>query len=184
MISAVREAPLPVPAGFHDVDRLGDARQPDGALELDRRLAVLCRQQGPLRAVVARIARRLVDVGACERIGYARLSDYAVERLGLSGRSLQSLAGVGRAFLARPQLEQALASGRLGWTKVRLLAGLPPEQDVARWIARAERMTADRLAKRVRTVDRYSVDGGGDISIISEMPPIAKATSSSVTGYA
>jgi len=67
---------------------------------VDRRVAALCRQQGPLRAVVAGIARRLGDVGACERIGYARLSDYAVQRLGLSGRSLQSLARVGRAFLS------------------------------------------------------------------------------------
>jgi len=149
-------------SGLEDLDRLRDVQAPDGLEELGRRLARLCRGQGPLRAVVARIAWRLVDRHAWEPIGFARLSDYAVERLGCSGRSLQSLARVGRAFAGRPQLERALVSGGLGWTKVRLLAGLPPEEDVEPWIARAERMSADQLAKRVRAVDRYSVDEVGD----------------------
>jgi hypothetical protein len=148
--------------GLQDVDHLSGVRAPDGLEELDRRLARLCREQGPLRAVVARIAWRLVDRHAPERIGFARLSDYAVERLGCSGRSLQSLARAGRAFVGRPQLERALVSGQLGWTKVRLLAGLPPEEDVQPWIARAEGLSADELAKRVRAVDRYSVDQGVD----------------------
>jgi hypothetical protein len=65
---------------------------------LDRTLAALCRQRGPLRAVLARIAARLVVLRAREHVGYARLSDYAIERLGLSARWVRSLALVGEAF--------------------------------------------------------------------------------------
>src|SRR5688572_7268181 len=65
----------PLPETTHDVEA-------DGLLALDRRLAASCRERRPLRAFLARIACRLVDVRAWERIGYARLSDYAVERLG------------------------------------------------------------------------------------------------------
>ncbi|PYP99610.1 MAG: hypothetical protein DMF82_24345, partial [Acidobacteria bacterium] len=88
-----------------------DAEQPEGLAAVDRRLEALCRERGPLRAVLARIARRLVVVRAWERIGYARLSDYAGERLGLSARWVQSLALVGEGFRLFPSLEEALLGG-------------------------------------------------------------------------
>jgi hypothetical protein len=137
-----------------------DARRPDGLVALDRRLEALCRERGPLRAVLARIAWRLIVVRAWEGIGYARLSDYAVERLGLSARWVRSLALVGEGFRVFPRLEEALLSGTLGFTKVRLLASLPRGEDEASWIARASRVTAEQLSKMVRAVDRGSIDAG------------------------
>lgn len=128
---------------------------------LDRRLAGLCRERGPLRAVLARLAFRLVNLRAWERIGYARLGDYAVERLSLSGRSVRDLAEVGARLGALPHLEHALVSGTLGWTKVRLLARLPRDADEVAWVAYASRVTADALGRTVRAVDRGSVEGGG-----------------------
>ncbi len=137
-----------------------DAEEPDGLAALDRRLHALCRERGPLRAVLARIAWRLVIVRAWERLGYARLSDYAVERLGLSARWVQGLAQVGERFRVFPALEEALVSGSLGWTKVRLLASLPPAEDAASWLARARRLTAEQLSKQVRAVDFGTVESG------------------------
>ncbi len=137
-----------------------DVCRGDYLAELDRRLVALCREQGPLRAVLARIAARLDSLCAWERIGYARLSDYAVERLGLSARSVQSLAQVGWRLRDWPRLEDALASGTLGWTKVRLLACLPPGEDEEAWIDHARRVTAKQLSKEVRAVDRGSVEAG------------------------
>ena len=135
-------------------------RQADGMEELDRRLTALCRERGPLRAVLARIACRLVYGRTWERLSYARLSDYAMECLGLAGRSVQSLALVGARFRDFPGLEDALVSGTLGWTKVRLLASLPRSEDETRWIDYARRVTAARLAKSVRAVDRGAVEAG------------------------
>ena len=143
-----------VEQGVHDVCR------GDFLAELDRRLAALCHEQGSLRAVLARIAARLVWLSAWERIGFARLSDYAAERLGLSARSVQSLARVGLRLPKQPRLENALVSGTLGWTKVRLLAQLPPDEDDAAWIEHARRVTAEQLSKEVRAVDRGSVEAG------------------------
>jgi hypothetical protein len=141
---------------------VGDLRRDEVPWELDRRLAALCRERAPLRAVIARIAARLVDERAWERIGYARLSDYAVERLGLSARSVRSLARVGWRLSFSPCLEDALVSGTLGWTKVRLLASLPhdEDEDEAAWVARARRVTAEELSKQVRAVDRGSIEAG------------------------
>src|SRR3989449_4289408 len=143
------------------IDDVRGLQQADGLVAIDRRLHALCRERGPLRAVLARIGWRLVIVRAWERIGYARLSDYAVERLGLSARWVQSLAEVGQGLRVFPGLEEALVSGTLGWTKVRLLASLPPtdEAEQASWLARARRLTAEQLSKQVRAVDRGSVAG-------------------------
>jgi len=146
--------------GGLSVEDSRDPCQGEGLGGLDRRLAVLCRERGPLRAVLARIASRLVFVRAWERIGYARLSDYAVECLGISGRSVRSLAEVGTKLGERPRVEDALVSGTLGWTKVRLLARLPRGEDEAAWIAYARRVTAEELSKAVRAVDRGSVEAG------------------------
>ena len=128
---------------------------------LDRRLAGLCRERGPLRAVLARIASRLVSVRAWERIGYARLGDYAIECLGLSARSVRDLTEVGARLRVLPRLEHALVSGTLGWTKVRLLARLPQDEDEVASIAYASRVTAEVLGMAVRAVDRGSVEAGG-----------------------
>jgi len=157
----LESAPEPAADWTAETPVLDDVRglqHADGLVALDRRLHALCRERGPLRAVLARIAWRLVIVRAWERIGYARLSDYAVERLGLSARWVQSLAQVGEGFRVFPGLEEALVSGTLGWTKVRLLASLPPGEEQASWLARARRLTAEQLSKQVRAVDRGSVD--------------------------
>jgi hypothetical protein len=144
--------------------------EPDGLVALDRTLAALCRQRAPLRAVLARIASRLVRSEAWDPLGYARLSDYSAERLGLSARWVRSLALVGRAFHDYPRLEEALASGALGWTKVRLLASLPPGEDEAAWLARASQVTAAELAKLVRKVDRGSLEGG----VLEDEAPVSR----------
>ena len=125
-----------------------------------RQLVALSREEGALRAVLARIAAQLVSRRAWERLGYARLGDYAVECLGLAGRSVRCLAEVGTKLHWLPRLEGALISGTLGWTKVRLLAPLPREEDETRWIARARRMSAEDLSRAVGAVDRGSIEGG------------------------
>ena len=95
-------------------EEASEARPADVPGDLDRRLVELCRERGPLRAVLARIAFRLVWIRAWERLGYARLSDYAVECLGLSARWVRSLAMVGARLDDAPLLEHALVSGDAG----------------------------------------------------------------------
>jgi hypothetical protein len=136
------------------------ASPPESPWEIERSLTALCRKRGPLRAVLARIGFHLVTLRAWERLGFARLADYSRECLGISARSLWSLAEVGATLGRLPLLEQALVSGRLGWTKVRLLARLPEGEDEEAWIGYAREVTAEELSKVVRAVDRGSVEAG------------------------
>jgi hypothetical protein len=123
-------------------------------IDAEARLAELARSRGALRRVLAGLAEALIRRNGWERLGYARVGDYARERLGLSGRSLHDLARVGRALGERPGLEAALVAGVLPWSKVRLLARFVGADDERDWIARSRRLSVRVLERRVRTVDR------------------------------
>ena len=118
------------------------------------RLSSLAHASGALRRVLAAVAARLLDTKAHDRLCYARLGDYARERLGLSGRQLQELARVHRALKGLPALERALRERVLPWSKVRLVARVATAEDEAAWIARAQAVTTRRLEEEVREHDR------------------------------
>jgi hypothetical protein len=119
----------------------------------------LAHARGPLRHTLAELASRLASARGWERLGYARLRDYAVERLGLSARALQDLAHVGEALRELPTLAQALERGLLSWTKVRLLCRVARPEDEAGWVAYARRVTARELAREVRALDLGALEG-------------------------
>ena len=82
-------------------------------------------------------------------LGFARLGDYARERPGLSARELHDLAHVDAALAKLPAIGAALASGRLGWTKARLLCRVATPEDEAP-VARRRRAGSRRRRSRAR----------------------------------
>lgn len=127
---------------------------PPSDAEVELRLASLARARGPLRRTLAAVAGRVVESSAHERLGFARLRDFAVERVGHSARSIQDLAHVDGALALLPRLEAALVGGRLSWTKVRLVARVATPEDEEGWVEHAGRTTARALAREVRAIDR------------------------------
>jgi hypothetical protein len=119
------------------------------------------RTRGPLRLAVGRIAARLIEVRAWERLGFARLADYGRERAGLSARQLQDLAHTSERLSALAGVEAALAAGRLGWSQARLVARVATPEDESRWIAFARAVRVSELEHAVRAVDRGSLEGAG-----------------------
>jgi len=122
----------------------------DSAAHVEGQLARLAGVRGPLRRLLAAIAERLIETRAYQRLCYARLADYARERLGLSARQLQELARVHRALAGLPALERALLANELPWSKVRLLARVATEEDEEAWIALAREIPTRRLEQEVR----------------------------------
>jgi hypothetical protein len=124
-------------------------------------LLVLVRAHAPLRRAMAALAHRLIARRAWERLGFARLRDYAVERLGYSARSMYDLSHVHDALAALPRIDAAFVRGDLPWTTARLLARVATAGDEALWLERAGRMTAAALAHEVRTVDAGAIERAG-----------------------
>ena len=125
-------------------------------------LARLAAAAGPLRRAQAALAARILDTRAYEPLCYARLGDYARERVGLSARQLQDLAHVDRALAGLPRLERALVGNELPWSKVRLLARVASGADEADWIARARRVPIRRLEAEVQTSAPRAGAGEGE----------------------
>ncbi len=124
----------------------------------DSELRALVAARGPLRRALAAVAGELVRKRAWERLGFARLRDYAVERAGHSARSLQDLARVDAALAGLPRVEAALVEGQLTWTKARLLCRVASAEDEALWVAFAREKTARALSREVRAVDVGSLE--------------------------
>jgi len=122
--------------------------------------AALGRERGPLRCVLATLAGRFVAVRGWEPLGYARLGDWARERVGLSARTLQDLARVDAQLAALSAAEAALGSGALPWSKVRLVARVATPADERRWLALAQRIAVGALEREVRALDVGSLEAG------------------------
>lgn len=121
-------------------------------------LAELVATRGPLRRALAAVAGQLVRARSWERLGFARLRDYAVERAGHSARSLQDLARVDAALAGLPRVEAALVEGELTWTKARLLCRVASADDEALWVSFAREKTARALSREVRAVDAGALE--------------------------
>ncbi len=129
---------------------------------LDARLVACVRSGAPLRRTLARIAGAFVAHRAWEPLGFVRPADYSRERPGLSARELHDLARVDAALGRLPEIDAALVSGALGWTKARLLCRVATPEDEAHWLHAASRFSADALSREVRAIDVGSLEAGAE----------------------
>src|ERR1043166_3140088 len=83
------------------------------ALVLDRYMRRPARQESLCRRVLGRIASSFLRRRSHHRLGFARLGDYTRERLGISGRELQSVAQVVAAMDGLPKIAAAFEGGEV-----------------------------------------------------------------------
>jgi len=120
------------------------------ALVLDRHLRRLVRIRQP---VDLRIGRLLVRMEACSgslALGFARLSDYTTERLGLPARRVQTLLALARRLADLPRLAAAFEAGVVSLSQVRVLLRVATAANEAAWTERAGATTVRRLEIEVR----------------------------------
>jgi hypothetical protein len=130
-------------------------------VEIHVSLRALAGREAGCRRVLGRLARRFLLRSAHQRLGFARIDDYARERLGISGRELQELARVERALEALPLVASAFAAGELSWSHVRVLASVAAPDTEREWLLRARGATVRGLAAMARRAepDDDALDG-------------------------
>src|SRR5438552_2355975 len=89
----------------------------NGALVIDGWLRRLAGQDARCRMVLGRLARAFLHVRGQQGLGFARLGDYARERLGMSARELQSLARVSARLEGLPEIRRAYENGEVSWLR-------------------------------------------------------------------
>jgi hypothetical protein len=167
-ILRVRPCEDPYPSWIGLQDRR-DLRDPEAQYAVHRRLVATAAAAGALRVALARAAAAFLARESWKRLGFARLSDYAEERLGVSSRELQELARVGAKLDRLPALEAALAAGRIGFSKARLIASVASASEEGRWIERAQRLSTRALAEEMR--EATTEDGMARAPALDDPPP-------------
>jgi hypothetical protein len=116
---------------------------------LDKHLRRLSRLRNPVEWRVARLLERLGGGSGYLDLGFARLSDYATERLGLTARRVQTLLGLARRLGPLPRVAAAYESGVLSQSQAVLVARVAVASDQERWVRRAKSLTVRRLTQEV-----------------------------------
>jgi len=134
--------------GNRGIDRDESARILDGFLWR------LSRQDALGRRALGCLAARFLDSRGHGRLGFARVGDYASERLGISGRELYGLAQVARKLVELPDLAYAFEAGFLNWTKLRAVAPLATRDTQSDWIGVAVENTSREMATIIKDYHR------------------------------
>jgi hypothetical protein len=94
--------------------------------------------------------------------GFENIYDYALERFGFCFSKTRALLFLGKRLGQLPTLTEALAKGRIGWTKAAKVASVATSETDAEWTEKA-------IASSFRDLEREVRDGvspsGGRISI-------------------
>ncbi len=122
----------------------------EAGLLVDRLLTRVARGQGALEVALAEGLAALASGDRLLRLGYAGVGDYARERLGLAGRTAQSLARLGRALDARPLLRAAVRRGEVSLRRAQLVLAVARGEDEAGWVERARSETTRALEEALR----------------------------------
>jgi Holliday junction DNA helicase RuvB len=114
--------------------------------EVRRRLSGAARREETGQRVLAYYlvemdARRLYQL-----TGHGSTLDYAERRLGLDRRRTAELLRVGRKLLELREVDRVFCEGRLGWTKMLVVARMAVPEHEAAWIERALALDARALA--------------------------------------
>jgi hypothetical protein len=152
--------------------RCARARARSAAELLDQELRRLAHEDVHARIVTGEICDRLQARRGHQQLGFARLDDYARERLGVSGAELRSLSRVWRALDARPAIDGAFRRGELGWTKLRVLAAVASSETEGVWLSIARICTAEGLRRVAK-----SAKDGGRLSRLADAAGAAETTS-------
>jgi hypothetical protein len=130
-------------------DRRGILRD-EAAVLLNRHLRRLARMGTPIELRISRLLGRMKRLSAYLDLGFARMTDYAVERLGLSPRSTRTLLQIDDGLRRLPATARAYEAGRLSQSQVLLLLRIATSATESAWIDRAAAMNVRKLDREVR----------------------------------
>lgn len=129
------------------------------AFLLDRHLRRLSLMKNPLDLRLGRLLSRMLAASGYLECGFARASDYASERLGISPRLMQELVQIDRRLGGLPLIAEAFREGRISRSQARLLLRVATPESEGRWLETAARLTVRLLEREVVAARRLASEG-------------------------
>ncbi len=165
-----------VPAAIMEPPFINDRRRilpEQAAVLLDHHLRRLAQMRNPVELRIARLLGRMGKLSAYLDLGFARLTDYAVERLGLSPRRAQVLLQMDRRLRDLPETARAFEAVRLSHSQVRLLFRIATPDNERVWLDKAARMNVRQLEIEVRRARAALAEDGTGATEAAAVPNAA-----------
>jgi hypothetical protein len=124
-------------AALHACEEISSYGEPETTsdwVRVHERIVALGRERAGHERLVCRWLLCAERLGVFARCGYASLREYAERMLGLSARQTEERLRVGRALAHLPELDGALASGKLSWSAVRELTRIATPENEGNWV--------------------------------------------------
>ncbi|HYC56119.1 MAG TPA: hypothetical protein VEL28_14385 [Candidatus Binatia bacterium] len=135
-----------------DSEPIKGANRRPAADVLDRELCAVAALESRARIIQATLVAKLLKHKSWEELGFARLGDYAAERLGLKSRTLQQDARIITALDSLPAISRAFMARVINWTHVRLITTVATTESEQYWLRQSMCMTTRELDKPVQRV--------------------------------
>jgi len=135
---------------------------------LDRHLRRLVAMRNPLELRLARLLGRLQNSSGQLELGFARMSDYVTERLGISIRRIVELLKMDRRLEGLPRSAEAFACGKINASQLRALLRIVTAETEGEWLERAARLNVRLLEREVRSAVGRENGGGEDDTVVGE----------------
>ena len=92
-------------------------------------------------------------------LGYGSMQQYASEALGFSEAKTYQFLRLAEALKELPNLREAMASGKIGWTKARTVASVAAPRRENRWVHEAGQSSRRQLEQKVKRVKQCAASG-------------------------
>jgi hypothetical protein len=139
-------APVPAPVTAAADDPVDPHRIDDDL----RRLAAM---RDRWDEVLGHLAMLLRTLGLWRELGFASLSHYCDERLGMAARTVEQRASLERRLHELPALRQALRERAVSYEQARLVARVADSDTVEAWVDRARTTTCIALRRELESAD-------------------------------
>lgn len=97
--------------------------------------------------------------GLFRTMGYATMTHYTAEHLGLDGHKTSELLRAARALETLPAIREAFRTGLLCWSKIREMTRVVVPETEEEWLEYALHHTSDEVQKQVSMTPRQWKDG-------------------------
>src|SRR5688572_32572620 len=177
---------VPVSRAWSASEAARPYRTDEAARQADAVAVSLAAALARLTPTLARVAAALTGTNAVEVFGFARLNDYARERLGRSGRWVKDLARLHACFEKLAALRSAVigqdGGPPLHASAALALGGVAADSDVDAWIALARRLTLVELRRVIRSGSGPQAGETGDAAGDSGHAPSSENACTRETG--
>jgi len=106
--------------------------------------------------------------------GYSSMNQYAMRELDFSKSKTDDYVKLARKLDKLPGVRSAVADGKIGYTKARVVVAVATPETEEQWLNEAEKGTRDDLARKVKKARRAARVDPDQMELLPDTPPVVE----------